>query len=135
MARLDHVNIETTRLAETVAFYADIIGLEARDPPELDPAKVQWMYDEGGKAILHISTAGSLLGEAEKPAGAAAAETTGAVHHVALDCAGHDAMVTLLDAKGLAYRLNHVKTIDLKQIFVKDPNGVLIELNYFAHRQ
>jgi len=131
MAKLDHVNIQTTRLAETVAFYVDVVGLEVRDPPELDPALVQWMYDEGGKAILHISTIGSLLGEDGAPLSA----DTGAVHHVALDCEGHDAMVAKLDRMGLAYRLNHVKTIDLKQIFVHDPNGVLLELNYFAHRQ
>jgi catechol 2,3-dioxygenase-like lactoylglutathione lyase family enzyme len=131
MAKLDHVNIQTTQLADTVAFYAEIIGLEVRDPPELDPKLVQWMYDEGGKAILHISTVGSLLGED----GVELGTDTGAVHHVALDCAGHDAMVAKLDARRLPYRLNHVKTIDLKQIFVHDPNGVLIELNYFKHRQ
>jgi catechol 2,3-dioxygenase-like lactoylglutathione lyase family enzyme len=131
MARLDHVNIQTTKLAETVAFYADVIGLEVRDPPELDPRLVQWMHDEAGKAILHISTVGSLLGEGAADFGA----DTGAVHHVALDCAGHDAMVAKLDRLGLAYRLNHVKTIDLRQIFVRDPNGVLLELNYLAGRQ
>jgi catechol 2,3-dioxygenase-like lactoylglutathione lyase family enzyme len=130
MARLDHVNIQTTKLAETVAFYADVIGLEARDPPALDPGLVQWMHDEAGSAIFHISTVGSLLGEGAAELGG----DTGAVHHVALECSGHDAMVAKLDRLGLAYRLNHVKTIDLKQIFVHDPNGVLLELNYFAGR-
>ena len=96
MAKLDHVNIQTTRLAETVAFYVDVVGLEVRDPPELDPKLVQWMYDEGGRAILHLSTVGSLLGEDGMELGA----DTGAVHHVALDCEGHDAMVAKLDAKG-----------------------------------
>jgi len=129
MPGLDHVNLQTTRLAETVAFYRDIIGLESRDPPGLDPALVQWMHDEAGHGILHLSTVGSLLGEA--PA-ALDGGGTGAVHHVALDCRGHDAMVETLTAHGLPFRLNHVAVIDLKQIFVSDPNGVLLELNYRA---
>jgi catechol 2,3-dioxygenase-like lactoylglutathione lyase family enzyme len=127
MPGLDHVNLQTTKLAETVAFYRDVIGLEVRDPPGLDPALVQWMHDENGHGIIHLSTAGSLLGEAPASLDGGG---TGAVHHVALDCTGHDAMVATLEARGLPYRLNHVAQIDLKQIFVTDPNGVLLELNY-----
>ncbi len=41
-------------------------------------------------------------------------------------------MVLMLENHGLAYRLNHVQVVDLKQIFVEDPNGVLLELNYPA---
>ena len=131
MPMLDHVNVQTLRLAESVAFYRDVIGLEARDPPGLDPALVQWMHDEAGHGIVHISTVGSLLGEG--PSDVLGAKT-GAVHHVALLCAGHDAMVQTLERHGLAYRLNHVLVVDLKQIFVEDPNGVLLELNYPAGR-
>ncbi|HWL48039.1 MAG TPA: VOC family protein [Sphingomonadaceae bacterium] len=126
MPGLDHVNLQTTDLAGSVAFYRDVIGLAVGDPPGLDPARVQWMHDEQGHAIIHLSTAGSLLGEAAGARG----HDTGAVHHVALDCRGHDAMVELLKAQGYPFRQNHVVEIDLRQIFVEDPNGVLLELNY-----
>lgn len=127
---LDHVNIQTLDLAATVAFYAQALGLEARDPPPpLDPAEVQWMYDQAGRAIFHLSTPGSLMNDARR---AALSRDTGPVHHVALNCSGHDAMTQRLTALGLAYRLNHVTAIDLKQIFVADPNGVLLELNFFG---
>jgi len=129
MTRLDHVNIQTTRLAETVAFYRDVLGLEQRDPPGLDPELVQWMHDSAGHALLHISTVGALLGDG---GGFKEGGKTGAVHHVALNCRGHDAMVRTLETHGLGYRLNHVQVVDLKQIFVEDPNGVLLELNYPA---
>ncbi|HWW63774.1 MAG TPA: VOC family protein [Sphingomonadaceae bacterium] len=131
MPGLDHVNLETTDLSGSVAFYRDVIGLEVRDPPGLDPARVQWMHDERGHAIIHLSTAGSLLGEKGHERG----RETGAVHHVALDCTGHDAMVELLKAQGFAFRQNHVTEIDLRQIFVEDPNGVLLELNYRSGNQ
>lgn len=131
MPALDHVNIQTLRLDETVAFYRDLIGLEQRDPPGLPPDLVQWMHDETGRAIVHISTVGSLLGDGE---GFRPEAKTGAVHHVALLCTGHDAMVERIAARGLDYRLNYVAVVDLKQIFVEDPNGVLLELNYPSGR-
>jgi len=55
---------------------------------------------------------------------------TGPVHHVALDCSGFAAMEERLAALGLPYRTNHVAAVDLRQIFVRDPGGVLIELNF-----
>lgn len=39
-------------------------------------------------------------------------------------------MIARLDRLGQEHRENHVQAIDLKQIFVRDPNGVLLELNY-----
>ncbi len=127
---LDHVNIQTLKLKETVRFYAEVLDLEARDPPPpLDPERVQWMYDGEGRAIFHLTTPGSIMGDGgrrELP------RETGPVHHVALNCSGHDAMVDRLTSLGFEHRLNHVTAIDLKQIFVRDPNGVLLELNYFT---
>lgn len=127
---LDHVNIQTLDLKATVEFYAGVLDLQARDPPPpLDPALVQWMYDAQGRAIFHLTTPGSIMGDGGKRE---LSRETGPVHHVALNCSGHDAMTARLASMGLSFRLNHVAAIDLKQIFVHDPNGVLLELNYFA---
>ena len=127
---LDHVNVQTLDLAATVKFYAGVLDLEPRDPPPpLDPSLVQWMYDGDGRAIFHLTTPGSIMGDGGKRE---LPRETGPVHHIALNCSGHDAMVDRLTSLGLDHKLNHVITIDLKQIFVHDPNGVLLELNYFA---
>lgn len=127
MIALDHINIQTERLAETAAFYRDVLDLRAGDPPPpLDPALVRWMFDPDGRAIFHLSSPGALTGMANINTGG----DTGAVHHVALACSGHDAMLAKLDRMGLDHHENHVAAIDLKQIFVRDPNGVLLELNY-----
>ena len=127
MPSLDHINIQTVKLAETVTFYRDVLDLKAGDPPPpLDPAAVQWMFDADGRAIFHLSGPGALMAIGDINIGV----DTGAVHHVALACTGFDAMVEKLDHMGLDHRENHVVAIDLKQIFVRDPNGVLLELNY-----
>jgi catechol 2,3-dioxygenase-like lactoylglutathione lyase family enzyme len=127
MPSLDHINIQTVKLAETIAFYRDVLDLHAGNPPPpLNPEQVQWMFTPEGRAIFHLSGPGSLVAIGDINIG----EDTGAVHHVALACKGHDAMVEKLDRMGLDHRENHVVATDLKQIFVRDPNGVLLELNY-----
>jgi len=125
---LDHVNIIAADLEGTAHFYADVFKLERRDaPPPLTPQNAQWMYDDAGRAIFHINSMDCpRTFPREVEAGA-----TGSIHHVALNCSGYDEMCARLDARGLAYKCNHITAIGLKQIFVLDPNGVLLELNFF----
>jgi catechol 2,3-dioxygenase-like lactoylglutathione lyase family enzyme len=127
--RLDHVNLITDQLDETAIFYARVLGLARRDPPaNLDRLKVQWMYDDGDRPIIHISTPSALFGDDTVKAGTGG----GAVHHIALDCAGFEAMEERLEGLGVERRINQVPPIGLRQIFVHDPNGVMVELNFFG---
>ncbi len=124
---LDHINIQTADLAATVRFFADALDLTEGDPPPgLDPARIRWMFDAAGRALFHLTAVGALDGVAAVAAG----QGSGAVHHVALDCSDHAAMLARLATLGLAHRCNDVPSIGLAQIFVSDPNGVLIELNF-----
>ncbi len=127
---LDHVNIITADLDGTAKFYQSLLGLERRDGPSpLTPATAQWMHDHEGRAILHINTpAAPAAVKRETRAG----PQTGAIHHVALKCTGHLEMVERLVTLGLEHHHNHVESINLRQIFLSDPNGVLIELNFFG---
>ena len=126
---LDHVNIITGDLDGTAQFYEDVFGLERRDaPPPLTPHNAQWMYDGEGRAIFHINSLDCpRTYDRDVQEG-----PTGSIHHVALRCKGHDAMLARLEDKGLDCQLNHVEAIGLRQIFTMDPNGVLLELNYFG---
>ncbi len=126
---LDHVNIIAADLEGTSRFYAEVFGLERRDgPPPLTPQTAQWMYDDAGRAILHINSLDCVRTyERDVMPG-----PTGSIHHVALNCSGYDSMITRLDARGLAHKDNLVASIGLRQIFTMDPNGVLLELNFFG---
>jgi catechol 2,3-dioxygenase-like lactoylglutathione lyase family enzyme len=126
---LDHINIITADLAATAKFYADMFGLEARNgPPPLTPDTAQWMYDDAGRAIIHINSLDCRRTyEREVKAG-----PTGSIHHVALNCSGYDDMLVRLRAGGHDYQINDVTAIGLRQIFTKDPNDVLLELNFFT---
>jgi catechol 2,3-dioxygenase-like lactoylglutathione lyase family enzyme len=127
---LDHVNIITGDLNGTCTFYADLLGLDRRNaPPPLTPNWAQWMYDCDDRAILHINSLDCPRAferdVAEGP--------TGAIHHVALRCEGYDEMIARLNARGAQYQINLIDAIRLRQIFTQDPNGVLLELNFFAN--
>jgi len=126
---LDHVNIITADLEGTARFYAELFGLERRAaPPPLTPGNAQWMYDAAGRAIVHVNSLDCpRYFERDVSPG-----PTGALHHVALNCSGYEDMIARLNTRGLGYRVNVVDAISLRQIFTLDPNGVLLELNFFA---
>lgn len=127
---LDHVNIITDDLPGTVTFLAGLFDLDVRDaPPPLPPEHYQWLYDDNGKAIFHINSRGAQQAyKRETQAG----PTTGAIHHVALNCSGHAGFVERLELNGIDYRLNDIPSVNLRQIFFMEPNGVLLELNFFG---
>jgi catechol 2,3-dioxygenase-like lactoylglutathione lyase family enzyme len=127
---LDHVNIITDKLGETAEFYAALLNLERRDaPPPLTPANAQWMYDAAGKAIVHINSV-DCPRTFDRPVEPGA--LTGAIHHVAFNCSGYDAVLERIETMGLAHQINSVNAIGLRQIFTPDPNNVLLELNFFG---
>lgn len=126
---LDHVNVITADLDGTARWYAELFGLERRDaPPPLTPRNAQWMYDAAGRAIIHInSTECPRTYDREVTPG-----PTGALHHVALNCSGYEEMRRRLEGRGLGFQTNSLQAIGLRQIFTLDPNGVLLELNFFG---
>lgn len=126
---LDHVNIITDDLDGTAQFYAEVFNLDRRNaPPPLTPQNAQWMYDKDGRAIFHINSADCPRTYDR----AVAPGPTGSIHHVALRCSGYEEMLTRLDARGMHHQTNFIEAIGLRQIFTEDPNGVLLELNFFA---
>jgi len=126
---LDHVNIITADLEGTVRFYAQLLELEPRDgPPPLTHENARWMYDHCGRAIVHINTR-------ECPRACERSVDpgpTGALHHVALRCSGYEEVRARLTRGGIAHELNQVAAASLRQIFLLDPNQVLLELNFFG---
>ena len=122
---LDHFNIRTRKLAETVRFYEDVLGLEKGARPNF-AFPGAWMYSEG-KPVVHLVDI-SATSEPQKP-------DSGVVHHVAFVSRGFDGMTQRLKTKGMKFEARQVPGGELWQIFVHDPNGVMIELNYEAAKE
>ena len=122
---LDHFNIRTRKLAETVRFYESILGLEKGPRPNF-AFPGAWMYSEG-KAVVHLVDIAA-TDEPQKP-------DSGVVHHVAFASTGFDGMADRLKSRGMPFEARQVPGGELWQIFVNDPNGVMIELNYEAAKE
>jgi catechol 2,3-dioxygenase-like lactoylglutathione lyase family enzyme len=122
---LDHFNIRTRNLADTIRFYEDVLGLENGARPNF-AFPGAWMYSEG-RAVVHLVDI-SATSEPQKP-------DSGVVHHVAFASRGFGEMKARLAQKGMPFDARQVPGGELWQIFVRDPNGVMIELNYEAAKE
>ena len=98
--------------------------MSSASPPSTVPGA--WMYSEG-RPVVHLVDI-SRTDEPQKP-------DSGVVHHVAFISRNFAGMKQRLESGGFKYEARQVPGGDLWQIFVNDPNGVLIELNYEAAKE
>jgi len=141
--KLAHYSLRTNRLEATKRFYVDILGLvEGYRPPFDFPGA--WLYQAHDRATRDPTDYGvvHLIGiDPNRPQGledylgdkdAALLQGSGAIDHVAFLAQGLAGLRARLDGAGFAYRERTVPSLGLHQLFVEDPSGVTVELNYAA---
>ena len=118
---LNHLNIRVPQeLLESVKdFYGKVLHLEPGPRPE-SSSKGYWLY-AGAQPIVHLSSRSELGG---------GAQPTGWIDHVAFTCRDAAATVTRLKSMGIEHRYFAAPSERLVQIFVQDPAGVRVELNF-----
>lgn len=130
--RLDHYSVRTRDLDGTGRFYTDVLGLNDGWRPDF-PFPGKWLYC-GDQAVIHLigidpddpSGLEGYLGAREGDA----LHGGGAVDHIAFAASDLDEMRRRLEGSGVDWREREVPTLGLHQIFVEDPNGIVIELNF-----
>lgn len=122
VAGLNHFNLRASRalLDELRRFYIEVIGLEDGPRPPFR-SHGYWLYAQG-RDILHLTEAGP--DEARMPH----ARTT--FDHIALTCTDPDAAEARLRRHGIDYAVDDVPLTSQKQVFLRDPAGNGIELNF-----
>jgi len=117
---LDHYNVSTRKLKETVQFYEDVLGFtNGPRPPFTFPGA--WLYS-AGHPVLHLNDISGTDREQRID--------SGVIDHVAFGSRGFEAMKRQLTAKGISFRANQVPDSTRWQLFFRDPNNVEIELNF-----
>ena len=144
--RVDHYSIRTLDLEASRRFYTKVIGLNEGPRPAFDfPG--YWLYS--GEPPADLSNAarnyglvhlmgfnkhrpGSLDAYVGKRKAPGTDAGTGALDHVAFAATGRDDMIKRLKRHKVKYHERAVPVLGLHQMFVQDPDGVTIELNYPA---
>ncbi|OAJ54893.1 glyoxalase [Paraburkholderia ginsengiterrae] len=137
VSKLAHYSIRTMDLEKSCRFYERILGFKRGYRPPFDFPGA-WLYkgdDEADFGTVHIigvdpgNPAGltAYLGDKALPA-----TGTGTVDHIAFLATGVEAMWKTLQAEGVAWRDRTVPSLGLHQVFLEDPSGVTIELNFPA---
>jgi len=113
---LHHVNIRTNDLDASIAFYRDALGLVHGSRPDFGFPGA-WLYDHD-KPAVHLNEA------VESPAMAA-----NAFDHVAFYTEDLDSVLARLNAMGVRYYgLRPRPDGKSRQCFMKDPNGITVEI-------
>lgn len=127
--RLDHYFVYASDLERSRAFYADVLGLASGPRPDFDfPG--HWFYLED-RPVVHIGTTDFDGGFVDDSAPRATRGDTGPVDHIAFRGRDIDAFVARFEGLAVAFQRREVPDFNLSQLFVKDPDGVTIELNFF----
>ncbi|MBV1776694.1 diguanylate cyclase [Burkholderiaceae bacterium DAT-1] len=117
---LDHINLQAPQDALRTArdFYVDVIGLsEGGRPGFRRPG--YWLY-AGDHPILHLTE------EVSAPTGT----TCTTQDHVAFACGDAHAMKVRLETAGVPFQCKEVPGKGILQIFLHDPLGNGVELNF-----
>ena len=118
-AQLEHFTIECADIEQTREFYCDVLGLTSGFRPRMDfPG--HWLYC-GGVPIVHLM---------KREPGDRPKDHTGRLDHIAFKSVEPDKMLAIMRGRGIKYVANKVWEVGLLQVFVHDPDGLQIELNF-----
>mgnify|MGYP003447107092 CR=1 FL=1 len=116
---MNHFTVLTDDVEATLRFYCDVVGLAQGPRPPLGFPGA-WLY-AGNQAVLHV-VGGRQRSELR----------AGVIDHIAFSASGLRDMVAALDAKGIAHQCRQQVGSGVWQVFLRDPNGARVELDFAA---
>ena len=136
---LNHFSIRSLEIEKTTEFFSKVLGLTVGPRPEF-PFPGVWLYNgddsDWANAVLHLIAIDKndpeglkkYLGDRDSNS----LHGSGAIDHIAFFAKGLEEKIALLKSLNIPYRERTVPVLRLHQLFLDDPNGVVIELNYPA---
>jgi catechol 2,3-dioxygenase-like lactoylglutathione lyase family enzyme len=114
---IDHVNIRAPAadIAKLKQFYCDVLGLREGWRPPFE-SRGFWLY-AGMQPLVHL---------VEDPAADTGARA--GVDHVAFRTADLESFTARLRQRDIEYRLTEVPALGLRQVVIRDPIGIGVEV-------
>lgn len=128
--KMEHYLVLCDDIDMTRDFYRDVLGLHEGFRPDLGfPG--YWLY-LADTPVIHIAEwkTYTVHSEREGIPVTKKSESTGAFDHIAFNASRAEEMIARLKAMAIPFEQNDVPMANLLQLFLKDPNGVKIELNF-----
>jgi catechol 2,3-dioxygenase-like lactoylglutathione lyase family enzyme len=119
VAGFQHVNTRSSDVERTKDFYVRVIGLRVGDRPPF-AFHGYWLY-LGDQPVLHL---------VQRPEGQPHHDGSGNVDHIAFRAVDLEGTRAALRAAGVEFREAIVPRDQTVQIFVHDPDGIKVELNF-----
>jgi len=131
LSHIEHFLLQTADMEKTRAWYVDVLGMRVGPSPDFK-FPVFWLY-LGDKDVVHVTEGGGAVSENRKKYVGQESQATagsGAIDHLAFRATGLRDMMAHLRSLGIEFKQRQVDDQGLYQLFMFDPNGVKIELNY-----
>jgi catechol 2,3-dioxygenase-like lactoylglutathione lyase family enzyme len=133
LSHIEHLLIQSEDIEATRDWYVDVLGMRVGPAPDFK-FPVYWLYI-GDTDVLHIAQGGAKVPENRlKYLGqdSQATRGSGVIDHIAFRATGLLEMIAHLQQRGIAFSERQVSDQGLYQLFLHDPNGVKVELNFPA---
>jgi catechol 2,3-dioxygenase-like lactoylglutathione lyase family enzyme len=134
VSHIEHFLVAADDIDATRDWYARVLGMQSGAHPDFG-FPVHWMY-VNGVDVVHIGPSAKQAGEIQRRylgrTSQQSKEGTGAIDHIAFRATGLRAMLEHLKREKVAFSQRRANGQALFQLFLYDPNGIKIELNYAA---
>ena len=131
LSHIEHFLLQTDDMEATRDWYVRVLGMRVGPSPDFK-FPVFWLY-LGDKDVVHVTQGGEGVSENRKRyVGQQSTEVrgTGVVDHIAFRATGLREMIAHLKSLKVDFKQRQVDDQGLYQLFMFDPNGIKIELNY-----
>src|SRR4051812_39327610 len=134
VSHIEHLLIAADDIDATRDWYTRVLGMTSGAHPYFG-FPVHWMYI-GDVDVVHIGPSAKIAGDIQKKylgrTSQATAQGTGAIDHIAFRASGLRDILEHLRREKISFSQRRANGQALFQLFLYDPNGIKIELNYAA---
>jgi catechol 2,3-dioxygenase-like lactoylglutathione lyase family enzyme len=131
LSHIEHFLVQTADIAKTRDWFVRVLGMKEGYHPDFK-FPVCWLYI-GDRDVVHITEGGANVSENRRRyvgQESQATSGTGVIDHIAFRATGLRETMAHLTRIGVDFKQRQVSDQGLYQLFLYDPNGIKIELNF-----
>jgi catechol 2,3-dioxygenase-like lactoylglutathione lyase family enzyme len=131
LSYIEHFLLQTEDIEATKDWYVKVLGFRVGPAPDFK-FPVYWLY-LGDRDVLHITSGGKNVSDNRKKYVGQESDVvtgTGVIDHLGFRTTGLEEMISHLKSLNIDFKERQVDDQGLYQLFLFDPNGVKIELNF-----